>query len=65
VRNTQNTTALITGGTSGIGRAAAQDFINNGATVITTGRFQDTVDATVKELGKQFHAVKLGAQIRI
>jgi len=44
-------TALITGGTSGIGKATAVDFIEEGATVIITGRFQNTVDETVKELG--------------
>lgn len=44
--------ALVTGGTSGIGKATAQDFIEQGATVIITGRFQNTVDETVKELGK-------------
>lgn len=44
--------ALVTGGTSGIGKATAHDFIEQGATVIITGRFQNTVDETVKELGK-------------
>jgi NAD(P)-dependent dehydrogenase (short-subunit alcohol dehydrogenase family) len=43
--------ALITGGTSGIGRATAIDFIEQGATVIITGRHQSTVDETVKQLG--------------
>jgi NAD(P)-dependent dehydrogenase (short-subunit alcohol dehydrogenase family) len=46
-----NKIALITGGTSGIGKATAQEFIEQGATVIITGRYQDTVDSTVKELG--------------
>ncbi|MFB6455402.1 SDR family oxidoreductase [Chitinophaga sp. Hz27] len=47
----KNKTALITGGTSGIGKATAIDFIENGASVIITGRFKNTVDATVSELG--------------
>ena len=47
----KNKVALITGGTSGIGRATAVDFIDQGATVIITGRHQNTVDQTVKELG--------------
>ncbi|MGL4631285.1 MAG: SDR family oxidoreductase [Leadbetterella sp.] len=47
----QNKIALVTGGTSGIGKATAQDFIAQGATVIITGRYQETVDSTVKELG--------------
>ncbi|MBV8252400.1 MAG: SDR family oxidoreductase [Chitinophaga sp.] len=47
----KNKTALITGGTSGIGKATAIDFIENGASVIITGRFKNTVDDTVIELG--------------
>lgn len=43
--------ALVTGGTSGIGKATAHDFIEQGAMVIITGRNQNTVDETVKELG--------------
>ncbi len=43
--------ALITGGTSGIGKATAIDFIEQGATVIITGRHQSTVDETVRQLG--------------
>lgn len=45
--------ALITGATSGIGKATAIDFIENGAKVIITGRYKDTVDKTVAELGSQ------------
>jgi NAD(P)-dependent dehydrogenase (short-subunit alcohol dehydrogenase family) len=47
----QNKVALITGGTSGIGLATAQDFIKEGATVIITGRSQQTVDETIQKLG--------------
>ncbi len=47
----RNKIALVTGGTSGIGKATAQDFIEQGATVIITGRYQSTVNETVKELG--------------
>ncbi|MET4084162.1 NAD(P)-dependent dehydrogenase (short-subunit alcohol dehydrogenase family) [Pedobacter sp. UYP30] len=43
--------ALITGGTSGIGKATAVKMIAEGATVIITGRYQKTVDETVSELG--------------
>ena len=45
--------ALITGATSGIGKATAIDFIENGAKVIFTGRYQETVDKTMAELGNQ------------
>src|SRR5688572_576571 len=48
----RNKVALITGGTSGIGKATAIDFIENSATVIITGRFQSTIDKTLNELGE-------------
>jgi NAD(P)-dependent dehydrogenase (short-subunit alcohol dehydrogenase family) len=48
-----NKVALITGGTSGIGKATAIDFIENGASVIITGRFQNTIDETINELGEK------------
>lgn len=47
----KNKVAVITGGTSGIGYATAQEFIDEGATVIITGRFQNTVDEAVQKLG--------------
>lgn len=47
----KNKVALITGGTNGMGFATAQEFINEGATVIITGRSQETVDKAVKTLG--------------
>jgi NAD(P)-dependent dehydrogenase (short-subunit alcohol dehydrogenase family) len=53
----KNKIALITGGTSGIGKATAIDFIEQGATVIITGRNQNTVDETVKELGANAHGI--------
>ncbi|NSL85304.1 SDR family oxidoreductase [Chitinophaga solisilvae] len=52
-----NKTALVTGGTSGIGKAAARDLIANGATVIITGRYADKVAATVQELGEKAHGI--------
>jgi NAD(P)-dependent dehydrogenase (short-subunit alcohol dehydrogenase family) len=42
---------LITGGTSGIGFASADEFIRQGATVIITGRHQKTLDEAIKKLG--------------
>jgi len=47
----KNKVALITGGTNGMGFATAQEFINEGARVIITGRSQETVDKAVKNLG--------------
>ena len=43
-------TALITGGTSGIGLATAKQFVREGAFVFITGRRQPGLDAAVKEL---------------
>ena len=44
-------TAVITGGATGIGRAAAKRFIEEGAFVFIFGRRQDALDAAVAELG--------------
>jgi NAD(P)-dependent dehydrogenase (short-subunit alcohol dehydrogenase family) len=43
--------ALVTGGTSGIGFAAAQRFVADGAFVFITGRRQAELDAAVREIG--------------
>ena len=44
-------TALITGGTTGIGLATAKLFINEGARVIVTGRTSATIKIAQAELG--------------
>lgn len=43
--------AIITGGNSGIGLAAAQLFAAEGATIVITGRRQDVLDAAVRSIG--------------
>jgi len=44
-------TALITGGTTGIGLATAKLFVNEGALVIVTGRTAATIKSAQAELG--------------
>jgi NAD(P)-dependent dehydrogenase (short-subunit alcohol dehydrogenase family) len=51
-------TAVITGGATGIGRAAARRFIEEGAFVFIFGRRQEALDAAIAELGPNARAVK-------
>lgn len=51
-------TAVITGGATGIGLAAARRFIDEGAFVYLFGRRQDALDAAVADLGPNSRAVK-------
>jgi len=44
--------AVITGGSSGIGLATAQQFISEGAYVFIAGRRQSELDAAVQQIGK-------------
>ncbi|MBT0587487.1 glucose 1-dehydrogenase [Alteromonas oceanisediminis] len=53
--------AVITGGNSGIGLATAQQFIEQGASVVITGRDQRTLDQAVNALGENAYAVKSDA----
>jgi len=50
--------ALITGGTSGIGLATAQRFVNEGAYVFITGRDQSRLDQAVKKIGSNVTGVQ-------
>jgi 3-oxoacyl-[acyl-carrier protein] reductase len=49
--NLKNAFALITGGSSGIGRAVAQSLVASGARVAITGRDQRRLAETAQELG--------------
>ncbi len=46
-------TALVTGGTSGIGYEIAKAFINAGATVIITGRKQSRIDEACQSINRE------------
>ena len=52
-------TALVTGSTSGIGRAIAATFARAGADVVVNGRSADRVTSTAEEL-----AAETGGQVR-
>ena len=51
-------TAVITGGATGIGLAAAKRFIDEGAFVFIFGRRQEALDAAVADLGPNARGVK-------
>jgi NAD(P)-dependent dehydrogenase (short-subunit alcohol dehydrogenase family) len=51
-------TALVTGGSSGIGLAAARMLKENGAQVAISGRSREKLDAAVAELGSDILAIQ-------
>jgi len=50
--------AVITGGSSGIGRATAKEFKEQGARVVITGRDQRTLDEAAREISGDVLAVR-------
>jgi NAD(P)-dependent dehydrogenase (short-subunit alcohol dehydrogenase family) len=56
-------TAVITGGSSGIGLATAKRFVEEGAFVYITGRREEELKNAVKELGK--NAVGIRADVSV
>lgn len=63
MKRLQNKTAVITGGTTGIGFATAKQFIEEGATVIITGTNQARLVNAVEQLGK--NAIAVQADVRL
>ncbi len=53
----KNRTALITGGSSGIGYAIGKAFLDNGATIIITGRNKEKLDKSLKKLKEEYKNV--------
>ncbi|MEM5388159.1 glucose 1-dehydrogenase [Paraburkholderia phymatum] len=51
-------TAVITGGSSGIGLATAQRFVDEGAYVFIVGRRQAELDKAVQQIGRNVSAVQ-------
>jgi NAD(P)-dependent dehydrogenase (short-subunit alcohol dehydrogenase family) len=58
MQDKQDKVAVVTGGTSGIGYAIAQELISRGMRVVITGRDQGRVNATVAELGPRASGVR-------
>ncbi|MFT5242449.1 MAG: NADP-dependent 3-hydroxy acid dehydrogenase YdfG [Glaciecola sp.] len=59
-----NKTALITGATSGIGRATAHEFAKHGINLILCGRRQERLDTIQKALSKQTNVYTLNFDLR-
>jgi NAD(P)-dependent dehydrogenase (short-subunit alcohol dehydrogenase family) len=57
-RKLEGKIALVTGGSVGIGLAAARSLVAEGAHVFITGRRQEELDAAVKDIGSSATAVR-------
>ena len=57
-KNLEGKTAVVTGGTEGIGFATAKLFVEEGAYVFITGRRQKELDEAVKASAPTFLAFK-------
>ncbi|SFA80221.1 NAD(P)-dependent dehydrogenase, short-chain alcohol dehydrogenase family [Rhizobium sp. NFR07] len=57
-RKFENKVVIVTGGTSGIGLAAAKAFSAEGASVFITGRRKEVLDAAVADIGGRITGVQ-------
>ena len=53
-------TAIVTGGSKGLGYAIATRFVNSGADVMICARGREALDAAVKSIGEQAASAKGG-----
>lgn len=60
-----NKTAVITGGSTGIGFEAAKQLITQRARVIITGQNEERLNAAAKALGENAIAVKADVRYRL
>ena len=51
MNDSKNKVAIVTGGGSGIGKASAVALANDGYSVVITGRREEPLNNTVKEIG--------------
>lgn len=60
-----NKTALITGGTKGIGKAIAENLLKQGVNVCITGRSKGSIDSAVSELKSQYGDKITGIEVDV
>jgi NAD(P)-dependent dehydrogenase (short-subunit alcohol dehydrogenase family) len=53
-----NKVVIVTGGATGIGKAIAQAFHNEGAIVVTNGRDEAKLKAALTNIGERAHGLK-------
>jgi len=61
----QGKVALVTGSGTGIGKAIATKFVENGATVIILGRRKEPLEEAANELQKIISEKNTGASVKI